>query len=154
MSNYRTIRKFIMDNLTILFVKFFKTKAILWFIKYYNLIVLSLFTIGCFIYLLDYSIYKSIYSILIGILGFNLSGLIYIGYVVSRLKFCKWQMLAYLFNVIINILWMILKIISLFITIKYDTLAMTALSSIFLIYTIKYLIDGRKNNNILNRSRR
>jgi hypothetical protein len=143
-----------MDNLTILFVKFFKTKAILWFIKYYNLIVLSLFTIGCFIYLLDYSIYKSIYSILIGILGFNLSGLIYIGYVVSRLKFCKWQMLAYLFNVIINILWMILKIISLFITIKYDTLAMTALSSIFLIYTIKYLIDGRKNNNILNRSRR
>ena len=79
-----------MEKVTVLFVKFFKSKPILWFIKYYNLIVLALFTIGCFIYLFDYNVYKKIYVILIGILGFNLSGLIYIGYVVSRLKFCKW----------------------------------------------------------------
>lgn len=143
-----------MEKVSVLFVKFFKSKPILWFIKYYNLIVLALFTLGCFIYLFDYSVYKKIYVILIGILGFNLSGLIYIRYVVSRLKFCKWQVLAYLFNVTINILWIILKVISLFVVIKYDTLIMAILSSIFLVYTIKYLIDGRKNSNIFGRYRR
>ena len=134
------------------FIKIFRNNKILFFIKYYNLIVLILFTIGCFIYLFDYTFYKKIYAILITILGFNLSGLIFNGYVISRLKFCKWQIIAYISNVIINILWFILKILTNFIIIKYDLIIITILSSIFLIYTLKYLIHGRKNNNIFDRN--
>lgn len=120
--------------------KTFKNSIVLWFIKYYNLIVLSLFTIGCFIYLFDIEIYKRLYIVLISLLGFNLSSLIFIGYVVSRLKFCAWQILAYVFNVLINIVWLILKVISTFTIIRYDNIILTILSVIFLSYTLMYYI--------------
>lgn len=124
--------------------KMFKNNYTLWFIKYYNLIVLILFTLGCFIYLTDYKIFKDLYIIFISILGFNLSGLVFVGYVVSRLKFCEWQILAYVFNVLINILWLVLKILTLFIVIKYDLIIITTLSIIFLIYTLIYYFKWKK----------
>lgn len=143
-----------LEKFSLLSLNFFKFKWTLLFIKYYNLIVLTLFTLICFIYLLDYTLYKKVCDILIGILGFNIAGLIYIGYVTFRLKFCNWQILAYFFNVIINILWIFLKILSLFIVFKYDLILLTILSSIFLTYTIKYMINGRENNNIFNKYRK
>lgn len=134
------------NRISILLDKAFKNRFTLWFIKYYNLIVLILFTLGCFTYLLDYSLYKSIYTILIGLLGFNLSSLVFVGYVVSRLKFCQWQILAYVFNVLINITWIVLKLLGLLITIKYDLIIMTVLSTIFLTYTLNYYFKWKKQN--------
>lgn len=128
------------NKLSYILNKFFRSNIILWFVKYYNLIILSVFTIGCFIYLFDINIYKSIYVFLVGILGFNLSSLIFVGYVVSRLKFCTWQILAYIFNVLINVIWLILKFLSLFVLIQYDNIIITILSSIFLSYTLVYYI--------------
>ena len=132
------------NKISILLNKIFRNNFTLWFIKYYNLIVLILFTLGCFTYLLDYALYKNIYIILISILGFNLSSLIFIGYVVSRLKFCEWQLLAYIFNVLINVLWLVLKLLGLILIIKYDLIIMTIVSTIFLIYTIKYYFTWRR----------
>ena len=133
------------------FINIFKNNKILWFIKYYNLIILILFNIGCFIYLFDNELFKKIYILLVSILGFNLSGLIYNGYVLSRLKFCKWQVIAYMSNVIINILWLFLKILSNFYKFKYDLIIITTVSCIFLIYTIRFLINGRKNFNVFEK---
>ena len=135
------------------FINIFKNNKILWFIKYYNLIILILFNIGCFIYLFDNELFKKIYILLVSILGFNLSGLIYNGYVLSRLKFCKWQVIAYMSNVIINILWLFLKILSNFYKFKYDLIIITTVSCIFLIYTIRFLINGRKNFNVFEKRR-
>lgn len=134
------------NRISILLNKTFRNNFTLWFIKYYNLIVLILFTLGCFTYLLDYTLYKNIYIILISILGFNLASLIFIGYVVSRLKFCEWQILAYVFNVLINIIWVILKVITMFIIIKYDLIILTVLSTIFLTYTLNYYFKWKKQN--------
>lgn len=134
------------NRISILLDKAFKNRFTLWFIKYYNLIVLILFTLGCFTYLLDYPLYKNIYNILIGLLGFNLSSLIFVGYVVSRLKFCQWQILAYVFNVLINIAWLVLKLLGLFLIVKYDLIIMTILSTIFLTYTLNYYFKWKKQN--------
>ena len=98
-------------------------------------------------------LFKKIYILLVSILGFNLSGLIYNGYVLSRLKFCKWQVIAYMSNVIINILWLFLKILSNFYKFKYDLIIITTVSCIFLIYTIRFLINGRKNFNVFEKRR-
>ena len=132
------------SNISILLNKIFKNSLTLWFIKYYNLIVLILFTLGCFIYLLDNNLYKNIYVVLITILGFNVSSLVFIGYVISRLKFCEWQILAYVFNVLINVLWLLLKLLGFIIVVKYDLIIMTTLSLIFLIYTLKYYFKWKE----------
>lgn len=126
--------------------RLFDNKYVLWFIQYYNLIVLILYVFGCYIYLFDFAFYRIIYQILIAILGFNISSQIFIGYLLSRLKFCKWQSLAFLFNVIINLTAVTLKILTIYFVIKYDIIIMTVMSSVFLTYIIVYLIT-RKNKN-------
>lgn len=136
-----------------IFINIFKNNKVLWFIKYYNLIILILFNIGCLIYFFDNDLFKKIYIFLVSILGFNLSGLVYNGYVLSRLKFCKWQVIAYISNIIINILWLFLKILSNFYKFKYDLIIITTVSCIFLIYTIRFLINGRKNFNVFKKRR-
>jgi hypothetical protein len=124
--------------------KIFDNKYVLWFIQYYNLIVLILYVFGCYIYLFNFEFYQIIYQILIAVLGFNISSQIFIGYLLSRLKFCKWQSIAFLFNVIINITAITLKILSIFFVIKYSVAIMTIMSSVFLTYIIVYLLT-RKN---------
>ena len=136
-----------------IFINIFKNNKVLWFIKYYNLIILILFNIGCLIYFFDNDLFKKIYIFLVSILGFNLSGLVYNGYVLSRLKFCKWQVIANISNIIINILWLFLKILSNFYKFKYDLIIITTVSCIFLIYTIRFLINGRKNFNVFKKRR-
>jgi hypothetical protein len=126
--------------------KLFDNKYVLWFIQYYNLIVLILYVLGCYVFLFDYTFYKVIYQILIAILGFNISSQIFIGYLLSRLKFCQWQSIAFLFNVIINLTAFTLKILALYFLIPYDIIIMTVMSSVFLTYIIIYLIT-RKNKN-------
>jgi len=136
-----------------IFINVFKNNKVLWFIKYYNLIILILFNIGCLIYFFDNDLFKKIYIFLVSILGFNLSGLVYNGYVLSRLKFCKWQVIAYISNIVINILWLFLKILSNFYKFKYDLIIITTVSCIFLIYTTRFLINGRKNFNVFKKRR-
>lgn len=120
--------------------RIFNNKYTLRFIQYYNLIILILYTIGCYIYLIDIDVYKCIYKIFVSILGFNLSSQIFVGYLLSKLKFCKWQTIAFLFNVIINILNVILSILSNFYVLEYDLVVMTILASIFTTYIITYMI--------------
>lgn len=122
----------------------FNNKYVLKFIQYYNLIALITYTLGCYIFLFEYSFYKIIFQILISILGFNLSSQIFVGYLMSRLNFCKWQNLAFLFNLIINILGIILKALSYFFIIKYDLIIMTVICTIFLTYIIIYAITINK----------
>lgn len=124
--------------------KIFDNKYVLKFIQYYNLIVLILYTIGCYVYLFDYKIYVFMYQILIAILGFNISSQIFIGYLMSRLKFCKWQELAFLFNLIINITGTILKILGMFFLIKYDLVIITIMSTVFLTYLLVYILTRKK----------
>lgn len=121
--------------------KLFNNKYVLTFIKYYNLIFLIIYTIGCYIFLFKFEFYKSIFQILVALFGFNLSSQVFVGYVMSRLNFCKWQNLAFLFNLIINILALILKILGFFFLIKFDLIAMTILCSIFVTYFIFYFIS-------------
>ena len=136
-----------------IFINVLKNNKVLWFIQYYNLIILILFNIGCLIYFFDNDLFKKIYIFLVSILGFNLSGLVYNGYVLSRLKFCKWQVIAYISNIVINILWLFLKILSNFYKFKYDLIIITTVSCIFLIYTTRFLINGRKNFNVFKKRR-
>lgn len=124
--------------------KLFNNKYVLKFIQYYSLIALILYTVGCYLYLFDYEVYKMIFQGLIAILGFNLSSQVFVGYLMSRLNFCKWQNLAFLFNLIINILGVILKIVSLFIVVKYDLIIMTVICTILLTYLIVYIITVNK----------
>lgn len=127
--------------------KIFNNKYILKFIQYYNLIMLSLYTIGCYIYLMDIETYKYIYKILVSILGFNLSSQIFVGYLLSKLKFCKWQSIAFLFNVIINLLGITFNLLSEFYIIEYDLLIMTVLASIFTTYTLTYFLKDKLKKN-------
>jgi vacuolar-type H+-ATPase subunit I/STV1 len=124
--------------------KLFNNDYVLKFIKYYNLIMLILYTLGCYIYLFDNETYKYIYKVLISILGFNISSQIFVGYLLSKLKFCRWQILAFIFNFVINILGVGLSLISNFYTIKYDDIAMTVLCTIFTTFTLSYIIWERK----------
>lgn len=133
------MEKYIIKNLK----KFFRLNIILKFIKYYNLLVLTIFTFGCLIYLLDYSIYINIYNIIISLFGFNLASLVYVGYVTFKLNFCKWQIFAYIFNLIVCLIYIILKMLSYFFIIKYDIFIITILSCIFLVYTLKLFINGK-----------
>lgn len=121
--------------------KLFNNKYVLTFIKYYNIIFLVVYTIGCYIFLFKYELYKTIFQILVALFGFNLSSQVFVGYLMSRLNFCAWQNLAFLFNIIINILALILKVIAAFIVIKYDLIAMTVLCTVFVFYLIFYLIS-------------
>jgi energy-converting hydrogenase Eha subunit E len=120
--------------------KLFNNDYVLKFIKYYNLIMLILYTIGCYIYVFDYEIYKYIYKILVSFLGFNLSSQVFVGYLLSKLKFCKWQSVAFLFNVIINILGISLNLLSNFYKFDYDLLIMTIISTIFTTYILLYIM--------------
>lgn len=118
----------------------FNNKYVLTFIQYYSLIALVLYTLGCYIFLFEHTFYKTIFQILIAVLGFNLSSQVFVGYLMSRLNFCKWQNLAFLFNFTINILGVILKALTFFFTIKYDLIIMTVVCTIFLTYLIIYAI--------------
>jgi hypothetical protein len=121
--------------------KLFNNKYVLTFIKYYNLIFLIVYTIGCYIFLFKFEFYKTIFQILVALFGFNLSSQVFVGYLMSRLNFCEWQNLAFLFNLIINVLALILKVLGVFFVIKYDLIAMTVLCSIFVTYFIFYFIS-------------
>lgn len=126
----------------------FNNKFVLKFIQYYNLIMLILYTIGCYIYMYDNETYKYIYKILVSLLGFNLSSQIFVGYLLSKLKFCQWQTIAFLFNVIINILGISINLLSDFYRIDYDLIIMTILSTIFSTYIIMYIIYERSRKRI------
>lgn len=116
--------------------KIFNNKYVLTFIQYYNLIILSIYTIGCYIYLFEKDSYKSIYDILVALFGFNLSSQVFVGYLLSKLKFCKWQLLAFLFNVIINILGVFFNIIH---HTENDIIIMTILGTVFTVYTVVFM---------------
>lgn len=120
--------------------RLFNNKYVLKFIQYYNLVILILYTIGCYIYLTDSHLYKCIYNGFISVLGFNLSSQIFVGYLLSKLKFCKWQTIAFFFNVVINIITVTLSLLSEYYSFKYDLLAMTVLATIFTTYTLSYMI--------------
>lgn len=124
--------------------KFFNHRYVLKFIQYYNLIMLILYTIGCYIYIFDNETYKYIYKVLVSILGFNLSSQIFVGYLLSKLKFCKWQSMAFLFNVIINIIGITINLLSPFIRFENDLIGMTVLSTIFTTYIIAYMIYTKR----------
>lgn len=120
--------------------KIFNNNYTLRFIQYYNLVMLILYTIGCYIYLMDVDFYKHIYKIFVSILGCNLSSQIFVGYLLSRLKFCKWQTLAFLFNIIINILLVAFNLLSEYYVFEYDLIIITILGTVFSTYTITYMI--------------
>lgn len=124
----------------------FNNKYVLKFIQYYNLIMLILYTVGCYVYVYDNEIYKSVYKVLISLLGFNLSSQIFVGYLLSKLKFCQWQTIAFLFNIIINILGISINLLSDFYVIDHDLLAMTVLSTVFTTYTIIYILYEKSKN--------
>lgn len=120
--------------------KIFNNKYVLKFIQYYNIIMLIVYTFGCYIYLFNIDIYIVLYKILAAVFGFNLSSQIFVGYLLSRLNFCRWQLLAFLFNIIINIL----GIFFTFVKIKSDLIIMTVISTIFIAYIILYIIFKKK----------
>jgi len=133
--------------------RIFNNKYTLTFIQYYNLILLVLYTIGCYIYLIDIDFYKYIYKIFVSILGCNLASQVFVGYLLSKLKFCKWQLLAFMFNLIINVLVVIFNLLSEYYEIQCDLIIMTLLGTIFSIYTITYMIFELKNVKQKRRSK-
>lgn len=133
--------------------KLFNNKYTLKFIQYYNLIILVLYTIGCYVYLMDVNLYKCIYNALISILGFNISSQIFVGYLLSKLKFCKWQTMAFFFNVVINIITVTLSLLSNYYKFEYDLLAMTILATIFTTYIVAYMIFELKKAKQKRRSK-
>lgn len=117
--------------------KIFNNKYVLTFIQYYNLIILTVYTLGCYIYLFEKDSYKVIYDVLVALFGFNLSSQIFVGYLLSKLKFCKWQLLAFLFNVIINVLGIFFNIIH---HTDNDIIIMTVLGTVFTTYTVVFMV--------------
>lgn len=126
----------------------FNNKYVLKFIQYYNLIMLILYTIGCYVYVYDNETYKYVYRVLVSLLGFNLSSQIFVGYLLSKLKFCQWQTIAFLFNIIINILGILINLTSDFYKFDHDLLVMTVLSTIFTTYTIAYIIYEKSKRKL------
>lgn len=127
----------------------FNNKYVLKFIQYYNLIMLILYTIGCYIYIYDNETYKYIYKILVSLLGFNLSSQVFVGYLLSKLKFCQWQTIAFLFNIIINILGISINLLSDFYKFDHDLLVMTILSTVFTTYIITYILYERSKRKLI-----
>lgn len=120
--------------------KIFHNDYVLKYIKYYNIIMLVIYTLGCYLYMLDNETYKYVYRILVSVFGFNLSSQIFVGYLLSKLKFCEWQSLAFLFNIIINVFGIALNLLSKFYVFDYDLIIMTVLSTIFTTFIFTYII--------------
>lgn len=129
--------------------KIFNNKYTLKYIQYYNLIILVVYTIGCYLYLFEQEDYKWLYDIFVAIFGFNLSSHIFVGYLLSRLKFCKWQVIAFFFNIAISVIGILFTIIP---PIKNDIAVMTVLATIFSTYTVTYMIFEIKKRNLKNKT--
>jgi len=132
----RKLHEKLYDNLK----KFYTNKNVLNFINNYNVIMLIIYTLGCWIYVFNLGLFMFIYGFLVTFFGFNIVSLFFIGFVQSRFKYCDWQVLAFYFNCIIAILYGIIKLISLFIIIKTIPIALAIFCTILSCYVLMYII--------------